>query len=432
MKITIHRGTHEIGGSCVELRAGGSRIVIDVGMPLVKPDGSQFNIREYAGLSGPELFEKGVLPRVNGLYHWQEPSVDGVLISHAHMDHYGFLSYVHPRIPVYVSAETLTLLKVTKQFIEATPSIKKPVVFTWRQPFECGAFKVTPHLVDHSACGAYAFSVEAGGKRILYSGDLRDHGKKSKTFPMLIKDVPKGIDAVLLEGTMLGREGTVRTEEELYEETVQICRETKGPVLACQSGQNIDRLCVFFKAAKRTGRLFLVDPYVAHVLDSLYAPPRINIPTVSRNESMMKVFYPLYLRQSEIAPRYGQYKIEAEEVAAKREHILMIVRPTMLRFLKKVQKNTNALTGGMLLYSMWSGYKEKPGMKEFLEWAQEQGLTVRDVHTSGHASIDALKRLVSELQPKRIIPIHTFHKNEYARYFGPTVKPLEDGEELEL
>ena len=36
MKIIIHRGTHEIGGSCVEIRSKKSRILIDIGMPLVK------------------------------------------------------------------------------------------------------------------------------------------------------------------------------------------------------------------------------------------------------------------------------------------------------------------------------------------------------------------------------------------------------------
>ncbi len=35
MDLTIHRGTHEIGGSCVELATENTRILIDVGLPLV-------------------------------------------------------------------------------------------------------------------------------------------------------------------------------------------------------------------------------------------------------------------------------------------------------------------------------------------------------------------------------------------------------------
>jgi len=38
MKIIIHRGTHEIGGSCVEIQSKKSRILMDIGMPLVKKE----------------------------------------------------------------------------------------------------------------------------------------------------------------------------------------------------------------------------------------------------------------------------------------------------------------------------------------------------------------------------------------------------------
>ena len=34
MTLTIHRGTHEIGGSCVELRTTEAKILIDFGLPL--------------------------------------------------------------------------------------------------------------------------------------------------------------------------------------------------------------------------------------------------------------------------------------------------------------------------------------------------------------------------------------------------------------
>jgi hypothetical protein len=35
MRLTIHRGSHEIGGTCVELATGATRIVLDAGLPLV-------------------------------------------------------------------------------------------------------------------------------------------------------------------------------------------------------------------------------------------------------------------------------------------------------------------------------------------------------------------------------------------------------------
>ena len=38
MRIRIHRGTKEIGGTCIEAEARGKRIALDVGLPLDAPD----------------------------------------------------------------------------------------------------------------------------------------------------------------------------------------------------------------------------------------------------------------------------------------------------------------------------------------------------------------------------------------------------------
>ena len=62
MKIIIHRGTHEIGGSCVEIQSKKSRILIDIGIPLVKKDGERFNFNEHENTPGPELVKEEVLP----------------------------------------------------------------------------------------------------------------------------------------------------------------------------------------------------------------------------------------------------------------------------------------------------------------------------------------------------------------------------------
>jgi len=113
IKVRILRGAHEIGGSCVELVSEDSRVVLDIGMPLVEQDGAPFDMKRYQQLPGPELVARGVLPECAGLYHWDNdhPRVNGLLISHAHMDHYGFLPYVHPDVPVYLSEGSRKLIE---------------------------------------------------------------------------------------------------------------------------------------------------------------------------------------------------------------------------------------------------------------------------------------------------------------------------------
>lgn len=65
-----------------------------------------------------------------------------------------------------------------------------------------------PYLVDHSAVDAYAFLIEAEGKRLFYSGDIRSHGRKGILFDDLIQRPVRDIDVLFLEGTMMRRTTT--------------------------------------------------------------------------------------------------------------------------------------------------------------------------------------------------------------------------------
>jgi hypothetical protein len=48
LKITIHRGTQEIGGSCIELSVGETRVILDLGMPLFQPRNKKEKLNQAA------------------------------------------------------------------------------------------------------------------------------------------------------------------------------------------------------------------------------------------------------------------------------------------------------------------------------------------------------------------------------------------------
>ncbi|HAA42919.1 MAG TPA: hypothetical protein DCE02_02785, partial [Ruminiclostridium sp.] len=79
MQIIIHRGSHEIGGSCVEIIHNKSRIIVDIGIPLVDSEGNKFDAARYKKNSGQELVKQGVLPDLKGVYSWDDlyEKVDG-------------------------------------------------------------------------------------------------------------------------------------------------------------------------------------------------------------------------------------------------------------------------------------------------------------------------------------------------------------------
>ena len=106
---------------------------------------------------------------------------------------------------------------------------------------------------------------------MFYSGDFRAHGRKSKLFELMVARPPKDIDVLLMEGTTIGRTGTDEgfpTEDDLETEFVRAFKETKGLHFVWTSSQNIDRLVTVSRAAKRTGRVLVIDLYTAVVLEA--------------------------------------------------------------------------------------------------------------------------------------------------------------------
>jgi ribonuclease J len=175
MQIIIYRGAKEIGGSAVEVRTDSGRILLDLGTPL------DYDMREQENRGGAELVASGILPGIRGLYAWDEPKFDAILLSHAHLDHWGFIHFAHPDIPVYLSRGSEILLGVSVQFLHAKPPTGETRVFKMYEPFIVADMRITPYLVDHSAYDAAAFEVaeiSSSGKRVVYTGDFRGHGRK--------------------------------------------------------------------------------------------------------------------------------------------------------------------------------------------------------------------------------------------------------------
>ena len=191
MEINIHRGTKEIGGNCIEVSTQSTSVLFDFGMPLVEPDKTEFDYNKYKSLSTKELIKKKILPDISGLYSGKSQTIDAIVISHPHMDHYGFMGFVRDDIPVYIGHAANELIKISNIFTPANVIISKPVYYNHKQPFTIGDIKITPFLNDHSAFDAYSFLIEGERKRLFYSGDFRGHGRKGSLYSSLINSPPK-------------------------------------------------------------------------------------------------------------------------------------------------------------------------------------------------------------------------------------------------
>ena len=413
MKIRIHRGTKEIGGTCIEMEAQGKRIALDVGLPLHASDDVEVH--------------KSLLPQVPG-FREPDESLLGVLISHPHMDHYGLARYVRPEVPVYIGEGAHNVMKAASPYVPNGTAFIDPNFITSRTPVEIGPFRVTPYLVDHSAFDAYHLLVEADGKRVFYSGDFRAHGRKSKLFEAMVARPPEDIDVLLMEGTTIGRTGTAEgfaTEDDLETEFVQAFKETEGLHFVWTSSQNIDRLVTIFRAAKRTGRVLVIDLYTAVVLE---ATGRDSIPQSNWDE--VKVYIPqrqrVFIKENGLFDDLGRHKtnrVFPEALPDLASRAVMLFRPMAM-----TDRGVNAvLDGAGFTYSMWEGYLKEKGSLRVLKWLEQHGVPRRTIHTSGHASVADLARFAGALGPSTLVPIHSFETSRFGELFDDVVQ-RDDGE----
>jgi ribonuclease J len=196
MTFTIHRGASEIGGSCVEVSTAKTRIIVDIGMPLVNADGSSFNSAELKELSAEDLRKDKILPDIPALYDSIKDKETALLISHPHQDHYGLIGFVDKKIPVYLGQAAHKLIEISAIFAGKPKVIENPCYFESYKTFQFGDIEITPYLMDHAAFDAYAFLIRGEGKSLLYTGDFRAHGRKWKLFYKFTHIVPKNVDSL--------------------------------------------------------------------------------------------------------------------------------------------------------------------------------------------------------------------------------------------
>jgi ribonuclease J len=409
LRLIVHRGTQQIGGSCIEIaHPHGDRIILDAGRPLDAPEGAT-----------------GLLP---ALLDRSRPAT--VLISHPHQDHWGLVEELPRDWPVWTGSGSAKLIAVTG---DVTRRPLTRTFETWDSrsgPFAIGPFTITPILTDHSAFDAYMLLIEGAGKRILYTGDFRRHGRKSVLVDRIMAHPPADIDVLLTEGTNLGSDKPVQTEDEIEHEFAELFERTEGRVFVSWSAQNIDRTVSIYRAATRTSRTLAIDLYTADVLDSISEGTGLPRPGF-RN---LKVIVTRGLGNN--YRRHGREnfveRMVPHGISAKRlegSHHVVMLRRGLIRDYKLAGVVPTAADA--YNFSMWRGYLSDPYHTEALEWCRTAGAEIAYIHTSGHASPADLRAFAAAVNPKIVVPVHGVKWDEESHGFG-AIRRLADAETLTL
>ena len=400
MKIIVYRGTNQIGGTIIELSSKNTRIIFDVGEVL--PTVSKYKRSKPVNR-----------PSVAGLFNEDENNIDGVFLSHGHGDHIGLLPFINASIPIFIGEKTCAVYNMISRFTGANFFVRPSTFLEHTKPIIIGNFTVIPYLIDHSSYDAYAFIIYCEGKSVVYTGDIREHGSKASLTRLFRRNLPIKIDALIMEGTMLGRlDDESQTEKDIQFKATLFMKKIEGPILVLQSTVNIDRLVAMYHAAKKSGRLFVIDIFTANILDVIGGSVS-NIIRKSRviylnpmTDKMFKIY-----NEGALMNKFVHQKIQIAELNQLTNYC-MLIRASMLGILKNL--NT---TGGGFIYSKWSGYADSDNVERVLQYAKKNNMEVVSLHTSGHGDLSSLKKIAANCTPKRVIPIHTEYPERFKDSF---------------
>jgi len=93
--LTFYGGVNEIGGNKILLKDGDTSVFFDFGMSFAMKK-LFYSPPFLSPKSEKGLQEFGILPKIDGVYKFDEkaPEVDAVFVSHAHLDHSAYLSFL--------------------------------------------------------------------------------------------------------------------------------------------------------------------------------------------------------------------------------------------------------------------------------------------------------------------------------------------------
>jgi len=515
--ITVFGGANEIGGNKILVESGGTRIMLDFGTRMGFE--STFFSNFVDARTNTDLRDRltiGALPIIPGIYRedmirpagWDSIPADGrlltkdsplfhldsletyenyhgkngrgyidaILLSHAHLDHTGDITYIHPSVPLYCSRVTEILvnaiddvtsfpskaLEMDRPGIEYTksgmfpnrPKISKKnksqrdcVNMANGQEIPIGSITVKAINIDHSVPGATSYLLKAG-KNMLYTGDIRFHGTSPISIDDYVTEAGDKIDVLVCEGTRIDSNSLI-TEDTVREKITEEMRAVKGLVIVDFSWKDTTRYETVRRAAAECGRFFVINARLAYLLNKLDQNPDPKQVKVFLKRKSSALYSPSDYSNSKY--EYG-LSVDKENLDSSHYDNGLVARDIMAHPEKYV------LMGGFYDFNQLFDFADAEGKipdsrfikaqcepfsddmeldeERMINWLEKFGIIFTEgepdilpgctnpgcekikrrmdrSHVSGHASRPELKEMISRLKPKVLIPVHTNHPDEF-------------------
>ena len=444
MKLTIHRGTDQIGGCITEYELDGWKLFVDFGDCL------------------PDLIRGEEPLLIEGL-NSGDTSRSALLITHYHGDHIGKLAESDPIIPVYMGHTAHDIFcklqrrlatiegesgERAKDTLERCRNVN---TFLDGEKLTFGPFIIEPVKMDHSAYDAYGFIIKDKDNDediVFHTGDFRAHGVYGSRFYERITNLPS-VKAIVCEGTNIERDrGIAESENSIEKRFETLFKENKYNIVFVSS-TNIDRLFAIYHAAAAAERPLLMDEYQFDIMQSVigeedwsrcgtdweeYTDENEEQQTmpVDHNYEFDKGL-PIVLsfdRSSKESPKF--FIPDGLQRLINWKGCVLVSRSTP-QFKAIIDSFPKGKTRKYL--SMWQGYLNSGNSAYNAELDGAIGKDYEYVHTSGHADTDTLRQMFTTVDAEMIIPMHTTNPVKFLEKFPEdewNIRLIKDGETIDL
>jgi putative mRNA 3-end processing factor len=269
LKISVLGAAKEVGRSAFLVNSDHTNILMDYGVLLKKEP----------------VFPMHVKPR----------DIDAVVLTHAHLDHSGFIPSlflsesveieVCGTLPTFDLSQLLIedMIKLSGfylpfEYIDLMTMRKYSKNFGYREPFMINKVKLTLHESGHIIGGATVI-IEHDGKRLFYTGDINTRGSKL----LRPADLDFGnIDLMIMEST--------------YSQTEQVPREQSERELLEFAHEVVERRGTLFIPAFSVERA----QEIACVLKTYNFPYKVAMDGMALKANEIMLRYPTFLKNAEM------------------------------------------------------------------------------------------------------------------------------------
>jgi len=418
--LTFYGGVNEIGGNKILLQDGDVKVFFDFGMSFALKK-QYYSPPFLSPKSEKSLQELGILPKIEGIYiDEKSPEIDAVFISHAHMDHSAYISFINREIPVYCGETTKIILQALSEMRRADLEFNVEGInfkhFRTGDKIVIDDLEIEPVHVDHSVPGAYGFVIHTVNGAVVYTGDFRAHGAKPEmTYDFVEKAKEAKPVAVVTEATnMTG--ASVSSEGEVENKLNSIVGQADGIVLADFAYTDVDRFNSFYRIAKKNGRCLAVSLKQAYLLNALRRDKGLSIPEL--NDENILIFRKSKKKydkwESQIMEKYPDKIVDVFEVSKQQCKAVLAMSFYDVEELVEIQPEA----GSCHILSASEPFNEEMEIdfERLVNWLRHYGLPQYHVHVSGHITPLQLKAILKEINATKTFPIHTENAELFAKF----------------